>query len=480
MKSPLMKRLSVFAVFASLLAPLPYVHAQPGTQSEVQAGDFFFRMPSGWQRKDQGSKTFLVPPSAADTLSTVIQLESFDLGNNDLAAGFNAGWQGFVTKFGIRSAEPAVTRHSPNGFDYMQQSGVFAQNGKTWVMVMMAAKHRRRLETVVFLTSDSQEEIQAYQKNLADLLASIHFAAGSTSQSTATQSNATDLLGASSTASAPAASATSSVPHSSVPLERNPAMPPAGPMTQNQLPTVPGKFSGIFRAPAPEGIDPTAILEDFSPAKRTPNFQFLVLFSDGTAMRGLPNMGLDNYIGSVRLEISGGGKPCAKWGVYRMSGNQGMVSFASPTVAGQQLVTRRFAGDAWRIQEYPDRLDINGSSYVILDSGPIGMKLQGTYKPYGDKTQRGITFTPDGEFVDEGIMKAGATAIGIGGGGLAIGYAFNSPGPGRGTYHVSNYTLHLHYVNSQAPGVLFWIGPESSRGDPRTIYIDNVKFQRVL
>lgn len=475
-----MKRLLLFAFFASPLIAFLSVHSQPGAQSEVQAGDFVFKMPAGWQRKDQGSKTFLVPPSAATTLSTVIQLESFDLGNNDLAAGFNAGWGGFVNKFGIRSTGPAVTQHSPNGFDYMQQSGAFSQNGKPWVMVMMAAKFHRRLETLVFLTSDSQAEIQAYQQNLTDLLSSIHFAAGSGSQPGATQSNAADLLASSSAASAPTkASAPTSVSHSAIPLERNLATPAAGPMSRNQFPTVPGKFNGIFRAPAPEGTDPTAMLEDFSPAKRTPNFQFLVLFSDGTAMRGLPNMGLDNYIGSVRLEISGGGKPCAKWGLYSMSGNEGVVSFASPTAAGRQLVTRRFAGDAWRIQEYPDRLDINGSSYIILDSGPIGMKLQGTYKPYGDKTQRGITFTPDGEFVDEGIMKAGATAIGIGGGGLAIGYAFNSPGPGRGTYHVSNYTLHLQYVNSQAPGVLFWIGPESSRNDPRTIYIDKVKFQRV-
>lgn len=465
-----MKRLLMSTL---ILGTILLAHSQESAPSESSAGDFIFRIPAGWKRTDQGSKTFLLPPTAINTMATVIQLEAFDLGDNNLQAGFNAGWQGFVNKFGMRSAGPAVAQHSPNGFDYLSQSGVFAQGGKTWVMVMMGAKHGQRLETVIFLTSESQAQIQIYQKDLADFLASVHFNGASASQPEGSQANAAALLGA------PAKAAPAAISHSVVSMERNPAVPPAGPMSRNQMPTVPGKFNGIFRAQAMEGSDPTALLEDFSPAKKTPNFQFLVLFSDGTAMRGLPTMGLDDYIGSVRLDISGGGKPCAKWGVYRMQRNQGRVFFASPTAAGQQLVSGRFVGDAWNIQEYPDRLDINGSSFIFLDSGPVGMKLEGTYKPYGDPQQPGISFTRDGEFADQGIMKAGATAVGVIGGGFAIGYAFNSPGPGRGTYHVSNYTLHLNYSNGQAPGPLFWIAPESSRGDPRVIYIENVKFQRV-
>lgn len=451
------------ALLAASLLVLFYC-SQAQQNGESQAGDFLFKMPAGWKRVDQGPKTLLMPESAS---GTYIQLAGFDLGNNDLPAGFNAGWQGFVNQYNMRSAGPAVTQHSPRGFDYMYQTGGFEREGKKWALAMMAAQYEHRLETVLFLTSEPQAQMQVYQKSLEELLGSIHFGPPTANRNTGADTNAG--------AGQPPPAATSAAR----PIERNAALAPAGPMSQNQMPTVPGKFQGIFRAQAKEGTDPTTMLEDFSPAKRTSNYQFLVLFSDGTAMRGLPEMGLDNYIGSVRLDISGGGKPCAKWGVYRMQGNQGRVVFCSPTVAGQQLVSRRLVGDAWGIQEYPDHLDINGSSYSLLDGGPVGMKLEGTYKPYGDANQPGITFTRDGEFIDQGIMKAGASGIGLVGGGLAIGYAFNSPGPGRGTYHVSNYTLHLNYSNSQAPGVLFWIGPESSRADANTIYISNVKFQRV-
>jgi hypothetical protein len=455
---------------ASVLAWLLSTQAQQSTES--QAGDIIFQMPAGWQRADRGDKTFLSPHFTGTAASTYFQLEGFDLGNNSLQAGFQAGWQGFQNRPGFRSGGPTRTEHSPNGFDYLYATGAFQEAGKQWVVSLIAAQYGQRIETVLLLTSEPQALNTLYQKPVADFLASIHFGPSITAGGNA---------GAATNGGPPQVPPAGARPAVAAPrtMERDPAMPAAGPMSKNQLPTVPGKFSGIFRAEAREGIDPTAMLEDFSPAKRTANYQFLVLFSDGTAMRGLPTMGLDDYIGSVRLEIAGGGKPCSKWGVYRMSGNQGRVVFASPTAAGQQLVSGRLVGDTWSIQEYADHLDINGSSYSLLDGGPLGMKLEGTYKPYGDPTQPGITFTRDGEFIDQGIMKAGATAVGVIGGGFAIGYAFSSPGPGRGTYHVSNYTLHLTYANSQAPGVLFWIGPEASRSDARTIYIDNVKFVRV-
>jgi hypothetical protein len=263
-------------------------------------------------------------------------------------------------------------------------------------------------------------------------------------------------------------------------IERDPSLPPTGPMSANQLPTVPGKFAGIFRARLREGADISASLELYDPGRNTPDFQFLVFYPDGTALRGLPDMGLDNYIGSVRLDISGGGKTCAKWGVYRMAGNRGQVVFASPSAGGRQLVSHRLVGDAWEIQEFPDKLQINGNDYVMLDGGTAGMKIEGTFKPFGDKKSPGITFRRNGEFVDEGILKTGgATALGIAGGGVAIGYGFSSPGPGPGTYRISNYTLHLNYANGQRPGVLFWLEPGTSRSDVRTIYLGNVKLVRV-
>ena len=452
-------------VLIVLLLSLPAgLNAQNGP-SESQAGDFVFQMPQGWQRVDQGPKTFLAPAAAAASLSTYVQLAGFDLGNNDLQAGFKAALAGILRTYRVLNLNPTAFQHSANGFDYYYATAAVADaQGRQWALAIFGAQYEKRLETLLFMTSEPQPQTRdAYLKALQDFLNSVHFGAATTNQPNATVQ--------------PSASGPSAPPGSGRSLERDMSAPPAGPMSFNQLPTVAGKFNGIFRAAAKEGVDPNS-LDIADPSRNTPNYRFLVLFSDGTAMRGLPTMGLSAYKASVRLDISGGGNSAARWGVYRMSGNQGRVVFASPTAAGQQLVSGRFVGDAWNIQEYPDHLEVNGSNYILMDSGAAGRTLEGTYKPFGDKRMPGITFTKDGEFNDEGILKTGgATAIGIAGGGLAIGYAFNSPGPGRGTYFISNYTLNLNYANGQAPPVLFWIDPGAAKS--QVIYLGDVKFQRV-
>ncbi|HEY6308320.1 MAG TPA: hypothetical protein VI488_17880 [Candidatus Angelobacter sp.] len=459
-----MKRLTVIFFMLGLMTALP---AQDSAQQETQAGDFIFKLPAGWKRVDQGAKTFLEAPSPSETPTAYLVLQGFDLGNNDLQTTFNVGWQALAKGSGLRSTSETVSQHSPNGFDYLYTTGTGDANGKHWAAVFMGAKYGERFETVLFLTSEPPGQNQSYMKSLEDFLNSVRFGPAPAA-SQANHSRATAAAG-----SAPPANFARSI-------ERDPAAPASGPMSRNNLASVPGKFAGIFRAAAQEGGSTSTSREIFDPSRNTPDYQFLVLFSDGTAMRGLPIMGLDDYVASVRLDIAGGGASCAKWGVYRMSGNQGRIFFASPAAAGQQLVSGRFVGDSWNVQEYADKLQINGNDYIPLDGGTAGMKLNGTFKPFGDKKQPGITFTRDGEFIDEGILKTGgATAVGVVGGGFAIGYAFSSPGPGRGMYRISNYTLHLNYANGQAPGVLFWLDPATSRADVRAIYLGNVKLQRV-
>jgi hypothetical protein len=450
----------------SLLSLLSSISAQPAA-SQSQAGDFLFQIPQGWQRTDQPPKTFLMPPAAAADNSTYIQIAGFDLGDNDLQAGFNAEVQGISRQYQILNRTAPALDHSPNGFDYYHCAILGKdQNGKQWLLTIIGAQYGKRLETVLFASSEMQPQTRTtYLNGLQTFLLSVRFAPSQQTQQ--------DSPMAAASPGKPAPRTTSGRG-----LERDMSLPPSGPMSFNQLPTVPGKFSGIFRAPVKPGTDLTSTLDIADPSRNTPDYQFLVLFSDGTALRGLPDIGLNGYKASVRLDISGGGNAAAKWGLYRMAGDRGRVVFASPTAAGQQLVSGRLVGDAWNIQEYADRLDINGNSYTRLDDGGAGFKLEGTYRPFGNTKQPGITFTRDGRFVDEGILKTGgATAIGIVGGGLAIGYAFNSPGPGPGTYHIANYTLNLNYSNGQAPPVLFWIDPATP--DAQIIWLTDVKFQRV-
>ena len=458
-----------------LLCPGFTVIAQvPPTDSQV--GDILFQMPSGWQRSDQGVRTFVVPATAADNLSTYIELAGFDLGNNSLQDAFNAQIASVLRFYQVLSHGQTGSQHSDNGFDfYYTTAAVADQQGKRWAVAMFGAQYQQKMEIVLFMTSEVQPQVRdSYMQALQGFLSSVRFGPPHGSRKPSAKAS-----GASGPASGPTAASSGNPPASGSgrSIERDMSLPPSGPMSFNHLPTAPGKFNGIFRAPVPQGTDLTGTLDFADPSKNTPDFQYLVLFSDGTALRGLPTMGLSALKASVRLDIAAGGNTCAKWGVYRMAGNQGQVVFANPKVAGQQLVMNRFVGDAWNIQEYADHLVINGNTYTMMDGGISGKKLVGTYKPLGDAGQPGITFTAEGEFDDQGIMKKSATAIGIVGGGLAIGYAFNSPGPGRGTYHITNYTLDLHYSSGQNPPVLFWIDPQSP--DAQVIYLGNVKFKRV-
>lgn len=242
----------------------------------------------------------------------------------------------------------------------------------------------------------------------------------------------------------------------------------------------PVSLFGIYRAPAKEGTDPTVALDIFDPAKKTPRYSFLTFFRDGRVKKGLITVGLDEYIdeSQMRHDIAGGGNTAAQWGVYQISGNNGRIVFADGRLGGQQLVSG-LRGEIWPIIVHPDRLEIRGADYVRLYGGN-GMSLQGVYKPFGDTNAPGITFTQKGEFADEGILKSGTSmAVGVVGGGVAMGYGFNSPGPGRGTYNIVRYGLHLHYANGQAPDTLFFLESGETKENPQILYINNVKYQRV-
>ncbi|HXW55991.1 MAG TPA: hypothetical protein VEJ67_09600 [Candidatus Cybelea sp.] len=260
---------------------------------------------------------------------------------------------------------------------------------------------------------------------------------------------------------------------------------PTGPMTsaaraQAMNQGGPIRLFGIFRAPVRGAADPTVTLDVFDPAKKTPRYSFLIFFPDGRVKKGLITRGLDEYLdeSQMRHDIASGGNTAAQWGVYQISGSGGRIVFADARLGGQQLVYG-LRGEAWSIVVYPDKLEIRGDDYVRLYGGN-GMSLQGSYKPFGDTKSPGITFTPDGEFADEGILNSGtSTGVGVVGGGLAMGYVFTSPGPGRGTYNIVKYGLHLHYANGKAPDTLFFLEPGETKENPQILYINNVKYERV-
>jgi len=247
--------------------------------------------------------------------------------------------------------------------------------------------------------------------------------------------------------------------------------------------TLPGRLSGIYRANVKEGTDPSDTLAAGDPAAKTPSYSYLVFFPSGRVKKGLAYSGLDGFNDEFQMSgaVRSGGNTATQWGMYQLSGNGGMIRFASANGFGrsgpQQQLISGLNGEIWNITLYPDRLQIHGDTYFLMDSGK-GRRLEGTYKPMGDPTQPGIAFTRDGEFVDQGILNTGAMANIRYGGGTGVAIAYEAPHGGRGTYRLSNYTLTLNYANS-APALLFYLDPSASNGNLQNVYINNTRYQRV-
>jgi hypothetical protein len=246
---------------------------------------------------------------------------------------------------------------------------------------------------------------------------------------------------------------------------------------QTANPAGPVRLQGIFRAAARNGFDSTSALDIFDPARNTPQFNFLTFFQDGRVKKGLVTGGLDEYIAEshMRHDIASGGNTAAQWGVYQIVGGRGVIVFADPRAAGQQLITG-LHGEVWPIVVYSDGLDILGDAYLPLYGGN-GMHLAGVYKPFGDTKQPGIAFGPDGQFVDQGILNSGLPmALGLSGGGVTATYGITPPGPGRGMYNIAPYSLHLSYTNSKSPSALFFLEPGQTIDKVQILYINNVKY----
>jgi len=238
-------------------------------------------------------------------------------------------------------------------------------------------------------------------------------------------------------------------------------------------------LTGIYRAPARPGENTAATLAIADPAANSPNFKFLVFFKDGRVKRGLITSGVDAVVpeSQMRLDISSGGKDAAQWGLYQMATGRGRIVFANSS-GGQQLVSG-LRGEVWNFVHMRGQIQVNGETYLMLRRGN-GLQLDGLYKPMGDASQRGIRFTRDGQFIDEGILDSNtAMAVGMVGGGVGMAYGFSAPKAGRGTYHIANYGLSMRYTNGQAPTPLFFLEPADQEADTSIIYINNFKYQRM-
>jgi hypothetical protein len=224
-------------------------------------------------------------------------------------------------------------------------------------------------------------------------------------------------------------------------------------------------LSGVYRA---EGNTSGAAQNgDVDP------FSYLTFFPDGIVRRAHPEEGLQGWDDGFRMNLdrrSGVPSRIALWGAYLLANGQREIIFGDRQV--------------WTIgiAEYPNRLAVQGRTYVLLDSG-TGLKLQGTYKSVKDDSF--ITFTADGRMNEQGIV---ANCIGSGqhfsyNNGMPSAHSGGSlclDRPVAGGYSVGNYTLLLSFSNSSQK-FAFWADPNSAAGairiNPQTLYINNVRYE---
>ncbi|HYL86944.1 MAG TPA: hypothetical protein VE263_22160 [Candidatus Angelobacter sp.] len=409
-----------FCVFLAAAIPL---RAQDAPDTQV--GDFLFKMPIGWNRTSQGDITYIKPPFGPEGTSTFFALGADKL-QSDLRTSFNILWDGFKKQNRVLEGGQILAEHSPNGYDaFYTRAMVSDANGRRWKVFVLGARFKRRIETVLFMTNAFGRDLAATNQQVFDsFLKSLRFTDKSAEEAAADAGDA----------------------------ERKKAGAPAARLHKGQ-----GKFDGIYRAVGQTG-DP------LSP-QRGIGYKYVAFFSDGRFLEKLPDEGLEKLNEDVEIRINPTG-----WGTYEMNGDVGRIVFPPDEYSRNPIV--------WAFKEYSDHLKLRGDDYYLLDRCN-DLKLQGTFRRSDYKTtnaaRQGITFTPAGKFVDEGVLAAAGVMVRN----AAGNYDFDDGAPGRGTYRIVNYTLELSYANGRVKRASFLLDPEMSKTAVTEFFLNTWKFKRV-
>jgi hypothetical protein len=169
-----MKRLGSLLFFLLVLvAPLAAQDVAPDTQ----AGNFLFKMPTGWNQREKGDTTIIYAPAPSPGTVTYIALVADKL-DADLQHLFSELWAGFKSAYRVLEGGQAFPLHSQNGYDAFYTTAVAAdQKGTRWQVYVMGAQYKSSIQTVVFMSNlPPGSALSAYQKVFREtFLASLSF-----------------------------------------------------------------------------------------------------------------------------------------------------------------------------------------------------------------------------------------------------------------------------------------------------------------
>jgi hypothetical protein len=170
------------------------------------------------------------------------------------------------------------------------------------------------------------------------------------------------------------------------------------------------------------------------------HFEYLVFFRDGNVIRYLPEEGLGKF--DFRIAVRSSRDYCGRYGLRN---NRISIMWGN-----DQAETATYAGKSFKI---------GGDSYFPAPD-VTGLKLSGIYRREGaDMAQYFIRFTPDGRFAENGMLSP-------------LAYSGSNTSPGRGTYSIDDYTLHLNYADGRRVPLSFFIFPEDDLQSRNSIHVN--------
>ena len=185
-------------------------------------------------------------------------------------------------------------------------------------------------------------------------------------------------------------------------------------------------------------------------------------FPDGRCYYSMPTEGLDNFNSEYVKGMN------ALWCcTYRLKGDEGIIAWGT----GKTTVGFRRAGRNLLIGR-------DAESYDRLDPCD-GLRLEGTYKREDWQeeisSKKGIVFSRDGTFADEGFLSGAITTWWWSDRGL-VDAEF---APGRGTYRVVLNSLILIYADGRKIRANFHLGDKSTKDSVTEFSINTRRFVRV-
>jgi hypothetical protein len=183
------------------------------------------------------------------------------------------------------------------------------------------------------------------------------------------------------------------------------------------------------------------------------HFEHIVFFPDGTAIRFLPDSGLEHF--DFLTEVKKSRDYC---GCYQLSGDRVTIQWGNNST------------ETAVVSAGPDRtLKISGDTYFPV-SASDSLRLDGTYRfAATDLVAKFIRFSPDGNFEDSGMLPLVLSS--------AIGRNVDQS-RGTGTYRIAKNTLTLLYGDRRTVAISFFVWPAEPGPRPGVIHINTYRLVR--